>query len=508
MDISLKHEDYKFLKTLSENTVEESVEAELSLPEYMPEILRIIKSTADTKINSCRLVGERVTVDGVCELRMIYTGEDGGIYTFSQSRPFTRHCENSDFNSCTDAVAVAGVSYVNCRATGTKRAEIKAGITIKFTVSGEDNAKIISCAENKNIEQKTHCTKGISLGCCNTKHFSMSDTVTLNTPAAFLISSKAVAVCGEIRKISNKIMIKGEAIVDICYVNANDKTCTERVKHSMPINQIIEYDGMDEKYNGKVSLKVSAVDIIPKGDVQGVFTAFDISLGIGATATMWEEKELSFITDAYSVDSILELNKTSLDLYDAVDDFSDTFVFESDFSVSGEGVVNVVDCCGEVTNVKTTVENDELVITGSLSVNAIIKDATGSLSAVSKIFDFKHKHIGDYQNKNIICKPDIDVVSADCNVKGENTLAVCSEISVSAWVMSRDTLDCVISLTQSEKVFKRKNNAITVYFPEETNESLWGIARRYNTTVKAIAEENNLEGETTENLKIIFIPCV
>ena len=276
----------------------------------------------------------------------------------------------------------------------------------------------------------------------------------------------------------------------------------------MPINQIIEYDGMDEKYNGKVSLKVSAVDIIPKGDVQGVFTAFDISLGIGATATMWMEKELSFITDAYSVDSILELNKTSIDLYDGVDDFSDTFVFEGDFSVSGEGVVNVVDCCGEVTNVKTTVENDELVITGSLSVNAIIKDATGSLSAVSKIFDFKHKHRGDYQNKNIICKPDIDVVSVDCNVKGENTLAVRSEIRVSAWVMSRDTLECVVSLTQSEKPFKRKNNAITVYFPEETNESLWGIARRYNTTVKAIAEENNLEGETTESLKIIFIPCI
>lgn len=508
MDISLKHEDYKFLKALSENTVEESLEAELSLPEYMPEILRIIKSTAETKINSCRLVGERVTVDGVCDLRMIYTAEDGGIYTFSQSRPFTRHCENSEFNNCTDAVAEAGVSYVNCRATGTKRAEIKAGITIKFTVSGEDNAKIISCAENKGIEQKTYCTKGISLGCCNTKHFSMSDTISLNTPASFLISTKAVAICGEMRKISNKIMIKGEAIVEICYVNANDKTCTERVKHTMPINQIIEYDGMDENYNGKVCLKVSAVDVIPKGDVQGVFTAFDVSLGISATATMWEEKELRIITDAYSVDSLLELTKKTIDVYDAVDDFTDTYVFEGDFSISGEGVVNVVDCCGEVINIKTAVENDELTITGSLSLNAIIKDKTGSLSPVSKIFDFKYKHKGDYQNKNIVCTPHINVVSVDCNVKGENTLVVRSESNISAWVMSRETVDCVMSLTQGEKPLKRNNNAITVYFPEENNESLWGIARRYNTTVKAIAEENNLDGETTESLKIIFIPCM
>lgn len=508
MDISLKNEEYNFLKALSDNTVEESVEAELSLPEYMPEILRIIKSTADPKINSCRLVGERITVDGVCDLRMIYTAEDGGVYTFSGSRPFTRHCENSDFAQCTDAVALADISYVNCRATGTKRAEIKAGIGIKFTAYGEERQSFVSEVHETGIEQKVHFTKGASLGCCSIKHFSMSDTLTLNTPAAFLISARAVAVCSEIRKISNKIMIKGEAIVDICYVNANDKTCTERVKHSMPINQIIEYDKMDEKYMGNVYLTVSALDVIPKGDTQGVFTAFDISLGVGATAKMWEERELCLVTDAYSVDSALELKSIPLDIYDRIEDFSDTYIFEGEFSASGEGAVSVVDCMGAIANLKTTVENEDLVTSGTITINAIIKDTTGSLSSVSKVFDFKYRHKGDYQNRDIHCQPHINVVSADCMLKDSKTLGVRCEMNVSACVMSRETVECVVSLTKSEGIVKRKTNAITVYFPEENNESLWGIARRYNTTVKAIAAENNLEGETTESLKMIFIPCM
>ena len=508
MDISLKQEEYNFLKSLSDNTVEESVEAELSLPEYMPEILRIIKSTADTKINSCRLVGERVTVDGVCDLRMIYTAEDGGVYTFSGSRPFTRHCENSEFAQCTDAVAVAEVSYVNCRATGTKRAEIKAGITIKFKVYGEEKLGFVSGIDESGIEQRTHFTKGASLGCCSTKHFSMSDTLALNTPAACLISARAVALCGETRKISKKIMIKGEAIVDICYVNANDKTCTERTRHTMPINQIIEYDKMDEKYMGSVYLVVSALDVIPKGDTQGVFTAFDISLGVSATAEMWEERELCLVTDAYSVNSALELKSVPLDIYDRIEDFSDTYIFEGDFSVSGEGAISVVDCVGVTSNLKATVENEDLVTSGTITINAIIKDTTGSLSSVNKVFDFKYKRAGDYRNRNIFCKPHISVVSADCMPKDSKTLGVRCEMNISACVMSRETVECVVSLTKSEKKLKRKTNAITVYFPEENNESLWGIARRYNTTVKAIADENNLEGETTESLKMIFIPCM
>lgn len=508
MDISLKHEDYKFLNTSSENTVEESLEAELSLPEYMPEILRIIKSTADTKINSCHLAGERVTVDGVCDLRMIYTAEDGGIYTFSQSRPFTRHCEKTEFNSCCDATAIAKTAYVNCRATGTKRAEIKAGITIKITVSCECSEKLISFVENKGIEQKKLSIRTASLGCCKTKNFSMSDTVSLDTPGAFLISGRAVAVCDEIRKISNKVMIKGEAIVDVCYVNAKDKTVAERVKHTMPINQIIEYDGMEESFNGKVCLNVLAVDILPKGEIQGEFTAFDISLGISATATMWEEKEMSLITDAYSVERLLDLKKTSVDILDNVDSFSDTYIFEGGFSANGEGIVSVVDCCGESTNIKTKIDNDELIISGSLSVNAIIKDSTGSLLSVGKTFDFEYKHKGCYGDKNIICSPDLTIVSLDCFVKDEKDIGVRAQINLFVWVMSSEAIECVTSLAESDKPLKRKLNAITVYFPENDNESLWGIARRYNTTVKAIAEENELEGDTTGNLKIVFIPSI
>ena len=42
----------------------------------------------------------------------------------------------------------------------------------------------------------------------------------------------------------------------------------------------------------------------------------------------------------------------------------------------------------------------------------------------------------------------------------------------------------------------------------ENSGLIWSIARRYNTTVNAIAEENGLEGDTTENLKVVFIPAV
>ncbi len=506
MDITLKKENYKILQTIKDNSIEECVEADFSLPEYMPEILRIIKSTAQPKVNSCKAVGERVTVDGECELRMIYTAEDGCIYSFSQSRPFTRHCENNIFNDATDINCELSVSFVNCRATSTKRAEIKAGIVIKISAFLEEAEEIISVEETL-IEKKCMPVRAMSLGCKKTRTFSMSDTVALSVPCAFIISSRASAVCTEVKKISNKIMVKGDAVVEVCYVNANDKSCTELIRHTLPINQILEFDGMEERFTGNVILNVTAVDVMLKNEQDGVGSSFDIGLSIDASASMWEEKELVVINDAYAVGSAIDLKKQSMVFFTPLDEIRDTYIFREDFQVSGEGVSKVMGSTCEVTNVVAKKEKEALIVSANLSLSVLIKDTSGSVSNINKILDVKYERKADYEDSDIFCLPKLNVFSLDCAEKGNNSIDVRAEINVSASVFGKVFIDAVTDITESENQPVRNSNAITVYFPEES-ESLWSIARRYNTTVSAIAEENGLEGDTTENLKVIFIPAV
>ncbi len=505
MDISLKHTDYQYLRTVLNNTVEEVVECELALPEYMPEILRVIKSTATPKVTSCRLVGERITVDGVCELRMIYTAEDDCVYTFSQSRSFTRYCENSEFPDCVDVSVKTGVSYVNCRATGTKRAEMKAGISLCFSAYMKQSEDIVSLGDTRGIEEKCEFVRALSLGCRQTKQFSMSDTVTLDSPCKFVISTRGSAVCTEIRKINNKIMVKGDAVVDVCYVNSAENT--QRIKHLIPINQIIEFDGMEEHYTGNVSLSVCAVDVVPKGESGGTCSCFDISLGVDATVTMWEEKELQVITDAYAIGKNIELKKSPCRFYCAVDEIRETFVTESNFTLCADGVSQVIDVTGDIINVTTGVETDRLCLKGSVALAFIIRDNSGNLSSVNKMMDFElNRHISA-EWKSVVCNPVLTLLSLDCGVKS-GSVTIRAEINAVGTAMSEIIIDAVAGIAESDVPLNVNSNAITVYFPEKENESLWSIARRYNTTVTAIAEENCLDGDTTEKLKVLFIPAV
>ncbi len=506
MDISLKHEDYCFLKQLKENSLEECVEAELSLPEYMPEILRIIKAVAEPKIISCKLIGERVTVDGACELRMIYTAEDGCVYSFSQTRQFTRHCENEDFLNATDVNAIADISYVNCRATGTKRADIKSGVRIKINVCLCEKEDIV-CIENEGVQQKKMQINASSLGCRKTRQFSMSDTVTLSEPSAFILYQNACAVLSEIKKISNKLMLRGETIVTIVYVNAENKALCEKVIHSIPINQIIEIEGFEERFDGNVTLRVNSLDIIPKGEQNGFTTAFDLSVGVDAVVTMWDECDLSLITDAYCINSGLDLKKSPFCFYKLQQELKQTHILNESFSVAGEGVSAILCAMGEVSSTKCTAGDSDISVDASVSLSFVIRDNENSIVCVNKAFDFSHKVQVEGVTGKLVCEPEVKIISIKAMPKASNTIDFSAEILINGMIFSEMCCDVVVDITENENVVSRKKSALTVYFPQCENESLWGIARKYNTTVEAIADENELKGDTTEKLKILFIPC-
>ena len=506
MDISLKHEDYKILTMDKEYSVEENIEAEFLLPQYMPEILKVIKVTAEPKITSCKALGTRIDVDGVCELRVIYTAEDDCIYTFSQSKPFSVYCEKGEFENAIDFNASAKVDYVNCRATGTRKAELKASVLVKIKVFYENCVDIISLEKECGVQTKTRTVGCLSLGCKKTRSFSMSDTINLATPSAFIISEKAVVLLSETRRVSNKLMLKGDVIVEICYVNSDNRALAEHINHTIPLNQILEIEGLNESFIGDVQVSIKALDIILKGEHDSFTSAFDLSLGLDASVTMWEEKELALITDAYGVDTAVASQKSTCAVWSLLDRINDTYLCDNGFKVPGEGVSCVVDAMGDIAGLKHTIADGSLNISGSLCVSFIIRDINNSLTSVNKAFDFSYKRSADYAVENIICEPIIDIVSIKCSIKNNDTIELRAEMKITASVYNQTTEVLVTEISADGEKLLPKRAPIVVYFPNKENEPLWDIAKKYGTTVSAIANENELNGDTTEGLRILFIP--
>ncbi len=505
MDISLKKEEYRYPEKNSETVIEESGETELSVPVYMPEIVRIVKSEANVNLRSCRLVGERVTVEGDCELRMIYAAEDGGIYSFSQSRQFTRYCESEELSLSFDVKAKSDVSYINCRALTPKKAEIKAGILITVTSYKCISEELSSGGAGDTVEERCIPVTASSLGCFQTKNFSMSDTVeTGNTDALFIISHSSNAEVKEIKKIGNKIMLKGEAFTEIAYISSENKSETQHLNHTMPINQILEADGMDERFSGGVFINVTSSDVIIKKNSAGEGREFDIALGLNADIFMWENKDYFVMTDAYSLKNDLTLTKQKNSFFSATQEIQDEFFLNEKIDVSKIGVSSVADMTSQKSDSVISAVNNEFSASGSIKLSFILKNTAGEVVTFEKMLDYRYQKplSGDYGNSRYIA--DVSLLNADCIQLSTTELQVKLKFKINAFVFSEVQYDLISSVCENGKKEAVKSG-VTVYFPEK-DEELWNIAKKYNTTVFAIASENEINGETTDGKDILFIP--
>lgn len=505
MEPDVQTGSYDVLFNSGEGKVEETVQAELNLPEYLPEIQRVVRSAAVPQVESCRAVGDRVTVDGSCLLQLLYTADDGQMYGYSQTVTFMRHCENEAFADAVDVSATVDVLTVTCRATGTRRAEIKAGLLVTVAAKSVRSETYVTPNPDNGIEERCLTLPALSLGCCGSRRFAMSDTVALPSPAAFIVSCTASAVCRDVSKISNKVMLKGEACIDLAYVPADDRSSVCRFRHTLPVSQILEFDGMRETFTGCVYLRVTGADASLRGE--GPYAEANLALGVDATAVMYEPRELTVVTDAYSLRSALTVQRRPLPFLRLLETVGDTYLYRETVPAGPEGVSEVLDVTARAGVTAVEAADGKLSVRGPLQLSLLLKDAKGSPVPVEKTVDYCWESKTGATCEKTAADVRACVRSVQAAAVGSGEIEVRAEIGLAGLVLEERTVDTVTAVQVGDTPLPVGKNAITVYFPDG-EESLWDVACRYHTTVRAVAEENGLEGDTTAGKEVLFIPAV
>ena len=191
--------------------------------------------------------------------------------------------------------------------------------------------------------------------------------------------------------------------------------------------------------------------------------------------------------------------------YSALDAVRDTFIFKDSIDASKLGVDCILDACCEEGEPVATYENGAIVISGTIKAMIILKDTSGGYVTTEKMLDYRYERSSDCVNKKIECTPKVSVSSFECSLKSNEQIDVKAELQINCSVFSETEIDVVSEISEIKESEKLHSSAITVYFPN-CEETLWDIAKRYNTTVESIVLENNLSGDTTKDIKMLFIP--
>ena len=524
MELKLNKEPVFLSEVVYDGQTEQGVEFDYVLPDYFPDIFKVLKCTLTPCIISHSVSGSQLFCDGVVYIKVLYlTNGSNRIYCIEQRYTYSK---TIDLVKNADNAAVSIVpktDYCNCRATSGRRIDVRGAVSCKIKVSCARKTEMITGAEGMGVETKktplSYCGEKLT---ASRQFVSREDIETGASSAGSisLIHHDANIAVTDIKIIANKVIIKGEAQIKALYMisrseaadeESGESNSSEVMEATIPISQIMDLEGVTENHICFVNLSVMDCDLEVRPNEAGETRIFACDLTVNCTVTAHLESNVSPVSDIYSTEFESSFTVATIKAETLPHIINSQLNFKS-FIESADGVLSeIFDARSDVSNVVCRARGAaELVVTGQINMQAIgILGASGTPVFVEKSEPFELVTEAPAITGEYSIEPNLQVTHTAFSISGESRVEIRVNLSLNACLYLINSINVIRDIAVNQEKPKEKNTeyALKLYYAED-GEDVWGIAKRYNTSADAIITENDLEGDRVEHPCMLLIPII
>ena len=496
MDYSIKKDYLCACETIFDGLVEQPVDLDFSLPDYCPDIQKILKCQICPQISSRNISGDKLYVEGTANISLIYLDEEKiSIRCCEHTSPFSVSINLK--SSVQDAVILTRTKteYVNCRAVTPRRLDIHGAFSIFAKVRCKKEKDVVCDIEGEGIEKKKVLTK------CN--NVLGLDKGSKQPEIEHLLKTTVNVVMQNYKTLQNKVMIDAVANIKVIYISDIEYSNIETLEHTVPISQIIDVEGVQDDCGCDINIEVLNHDISVKSNDNDENNLLSFECKIGVLAIAYEEKDISILNDVYSIDYESEPKFEKVSLSNLADKLNETYMLKSSIDVDNNEISELIDADGELNNVKCFVKDEKI------NVCLLAKDSEDIPFYLERLVEFTYEHELNNESDTVLCEENVLLKSCECRLIGKNSVEVIAELEFGAviYVESKHLSITDIFVDEEKPREKDKKAALTIYYADE-GEELWNIAKKYCTSVEKIQNENEIDTDVDklQGRNMLFIP--
>lgn len=508
MDCKITGDSVMINEVFFDSVIEQPVETDFTLPDYCPDIGRILKCRATPRISVRNITGDKLTAEGVTRIEVVYVdGRDKHLRCCEHELPFSI---SVPLNECPEGAAAqlnAQLEYLNCRAVTQRRVDIRGAFSVRIRISARKSNEIISDAQGVGIRLRRRDAEISSCIGSVQNSFTISEALELaagKPPIASVVRSSAHIKVGECRAITNKVILKGEAVVRIVYCTEPEGGI-ESMEYTVPFNQFVDLSGADDTCITDCSVSAVSLGIDLRTDSDGEYRRMNAEIRATADIAAYVTRSVTAVSDAYSVDCEVELDRRAVgfERYKGMLSGKSAVTAKLDF---GKEIARVCDIWCETGDVSSNVRDNAVCIEGKAAVCVIVRCSDGESEYMEKTLPFECRMPVDGGIEN--GRAGVSVYTGDCSftLNGASGIAVKAEIICSASAFEDNTMSCICGIKPDLSRPKKHEDepALVVYYAE-AGEDLWSIAREHNASMQTICHENGIEEEELGQPRMLLI---
>lgn len=510
MELKVIKESVTVNEVVHDSFTELPIECDVLLPDYCPDIMKVLKCCAEPIFTQTTVEGNSLTVEGYALLELYYLSENMKIRCSEHKAPFSKVLDLKAAPQNPAVSVSAVVDYLNCRAVNQRRADIRGSMTMNVRIVAEKNESAVCDAEGGGIQLRKNAVGITSMVGCAERQFTVREDLELGygKPAiGAVIRRQARAAVTDCKIIANKIVVKGELIVDLFYL-CEEEEKPETMQYNLPISQIIDLSGVDEDCNCDVRFRVIACDIQPKADLDGETTMLSAEVTLCAAAKASRTGRIMAVSDAYSTAYEASFTERSLTAMHLLEQVNEKHQYKEMLDLP-EDVAAVMHLWCDAAFTGGRLEERAAVLDSRLTLCMFAADKDGTPVYFEKPVEFSHKiELSDNQD-NLLADIGAQVTSCEFGPAGDGKIEVRATVALTGALYSVTKCNVMsdLSVEESKPQKRNGNTALTIYFAQP-GECVWDIAKRYHTSMSAVMEENSMEKELLPARATLLIPMV
>ena len=514
MDFKVNREMFVANCTVLDSSCEQAVERDFILPDYYPDIFRVLKCCIIPRILSSSINGEKLNFELSVLIRVLYQSEgSAAVNCLEQKMSYSKSVDlNGD---CQNPIVkiTPTVDYVNCRVVNQRRLDVRGAVTARVKVVGEKKQPVVVDAFGGNVQLKKSMVTYTANRLTAAKRVTVIEGLELGDakpPVNAIIRSDCTVFPHEQKIIAGKLVTKGDAEVCMLYTcnDSDGSDSVESMRFAVPFSQIIDIDGIDESYEAFVDIESAGCEIMPMGDSGTTFEC-EIVMTVNCTAVKYATCEI--VTDAYSTCYECELNNSDCRLDSMPVAIDAAHSVDSQITYSDETIKCIYDVWSQVDNVSSRfdAESDQFIVSGNVKFSLMGRNDSGSPIYLETDTAFEHNiPISEgCKGENSYVAPKVCVKNCSYHITDGHTVEVKADLQIDGYLYeacAKTMLSDMKVLTDKPKE-KQQGYALKLCYCN-ADEDIWEIAKKYSTSINAILEENDISGDRPIECGMLLIP--
>ena len=495
MDLELKKQQFNAYETGGEITLTQEESAETIVPDYCPDIARIVDTNGKIFIHNRELRDGRAEVTGTVRVSVLYTAEgEGGIRVLEFAMPFTVESDQHHLEGCSIVTAEAETEFLESRMLNPRKLFTHCKLVLHlegYRRTQMEFCSDVSAEQECCVEKKQEHQHAVFLSQIAEKEFTFAEEMNLSSGregAAEILRSHVCSTVTETQIVGSKLMFKGILAVSLLYRTAEGACRTASAE--LPFSQLMELEYAQEGGIPSLKLSLTGCDFLINDGDEGRQIA--VTLYLHGTAMIREERDLVLLSDLYSTAYQTSYEASPVQLTDCREALrKNQSVRETlEIGVTAERILALSAECGPVS---VSREEDQLSLRTGVLIRAMYQDEGGTPLMAERCVEVSCK-LESPENCRItaraICPEE---VQGSLSEKG---IEVRFQVEFRMDAASRVKKVCILSAELDQEKPKDTTGMPSLVLRRMgERECAWDLAKTYNTNLAAILAANQLEDE-------------